>query len=164
MKKQALMTAILLLAFCLIPAMAQEGEPTDVKGEVVQVQIQQRQQTGNHGEFDHLMIQTREGAQMRVRLGEGGSCEGMVAEGDQVRLRLMAGGPVDGAFQARNMKVRRTGESYQFRNEAGDLVRVRTRTRSQDGTGDGIQVRPRSGSHAQSGSSSGRGRHGGGGR
>ncbi|MBD3868391.1 MAG: hypothetical protein IFK94_09725 [Acidobacteria bacterium] len=162
MKKQLMIAAVLLLVFSLAPAMAQEGEPTEVKGEVIQVQLQQRLQTGNQGEFDHLMIQTREGVQMRVRLGEGGSCEGMVAEGDQVRLRLMAGGPVDGAYQARTMKVRRTGESYQFRNEAGDMVQIRAQTRAQDGTGDGVQVRTRSQTRHQSGSSSGRGSSGGG--
>lgn len=169
MKRRLAVWIVLLMVAGAITAIAADGEPVEVKGEVVQLQLQQRQQLQAAGEFDHVMIQTRTGEQMRVRLGAAGTTEGMVAEGDQVRMRLMAGGPVDGAYQARSMQVRRTGESVQYRNEAGEMLQTqtRTRTRLQDGTGDGAMTRTRTGQGSTtSGSrgSGGGGSRGGGGR
>ena len=159
MKRRLPVWIVILMVAGAITAIAADGEPVDVKGEVVQLQLQQRQQLQAAGEFDHVMIQARNGEQMRVRLGAAGSTAGMVVEGDQVRLRLMAGGPVDGAYQARTMRVRRTGETCEFRNEAGEMLqtRIRTRTRLQDGTGTGAMTRTRSGQGSGGG---GRGRGG----
>ena len=164
MERRLTVWILILMVAGAITAFAADGEPVEVKGEVVQLQLQQRQQLQAAGEFDHVMIQTRSGERMRVRLGAAGSTEGMVVQGDQVRMRLMAGGPVDGAYQARSMQVRRTGETCEFRNEAGEMLQ--TRTRLQDGTGAGSMTRTRSGQGSAAGSgnrgSCGGGRRGGG--
>ncbi len=164
MKRRVAVWIVILMVAGAMTAVAADGEPVEVKGEVVQ--LQQHQQLQAAGEFDHVMIQTRSGEMMRVRLGAAGSTQGLVSAGDKVRMRLMAGGPVDGAYQARSMQVRRTGETCEFRSADGELLQTRTRTRIQDGTGDGTVTRTRSrqGAATPSGSRApgGGGRRGGG--
>jgi uncharacterized membrane protein YgcG len=146
MKRKAVIWIALLVIAGLMPAFAADGEPTTVKGEVIQLQFHNDVQLKSKGEFDHVMIQTKAGHQMRVRLGQAGSTvEGSVVEGDMVKLQLMKGGEVE--------------------------VRTRTRTRTNEGTGDGTMTRTRSerSTAGTSGTSNGggggnRGGGGGGGR
>ena len=170
MKRKAVIWIAILIIAGLMPAFAADGEPTTVKGEVIQLQFHNDVQLKSKGEFDHVMIQTKAGHQMRVRLGQAGTTvEGSVVEGDIVKLQLMKGGEVDGAYQAKSMQVKRTGEAFKLQD--GSMVRTRTRVRTNEGTGDGTMTRTRSerSTAGTSGTSNGggggqRGGGGGGGR
>jgi hypothetical protein len=136
-KRIAAMAAFLVAA---IPTSVAAGR-SDVRGEVVEVR--RAAQAGNPGELDQLTIRTRSGETRRLLLGEPGSCPASLAAGDQVRARVMA---ADGAKQSqrvRSMQVRRTGESFRFRNKSGEMVR--TQNRLHDGSnaalGNGEQSR-----------------------
>lgn len=116
-----------------VPALAQQDYKR-VRGEVIQVQ--QQQQTQNQDEFDHLLIRTRQGEQMRLRLGKAGHCDDCVQVGDQIRARVMQGS--DGqAGQIQSMKVKRNGEMHGYRNQGGQMVGTQQRLR--DGSGAGHQ-------------------------
>jgi hypothetical protein len=130
--KTAAILAVLLLALGA-PSMAADDPPGKVQGEVVQVM----QQTGNAGELDTLMIRTRQGEQIHLALGEAGSSEGRVQVGDQVSARLTNGEPTEQGYPVQSMKVRRTGETLQYRDASGQMLQTRTRARvhAQDGTG-----------------------------
>ena len=134
--------SLALLLAALPTALAQEEPPPEIEGTVVKVQ--QRVRTENGAEFTELQIRTREQQMMQLRLGETGSCVDCVREGDQVRARLMGGDAQGEPQRVRSMKVRRTGQSLDFRSESGDLVQTRDqqRLRSRDrihepGTGGG---------------------------
>jgi hypothetical protein len=135
-----------LLAALTIPCTAAAEPLEEVRGEVVEV----LQQTRNGGEFDALRIRTRQGEEMRLLLGDAGSAAGLQA-GDRVRARLMAGDPWDQGYPVRSMRVRRTGQTLQFRDASGNPVRDRShvRDRSRDGSGSGSswQLRSRSRMH-----------------
>ncbi len=170
MKRKAVIWIALLVIAGLMPAFAADGEPTTVKGEVIKLEFQNNVKLQSKGEFDHVMIQTKAGNQMRVRLGQAGTTvEGSVVEGDVVKVQLMKGGEVDGAYQAKSMQVKRTGEAFKLQD--GQMIRTRTRTRTNEGTGDGTMTRTRSerATAGTSGTSNGggggqRGGGGGGGR
>lgn len=138
----------LIWAMAMTPGAAAEDETT-VKGEVIQVH--QRVRTQNGGEFDELTIRTRQGEEMRLRLGASGECDGCFQEGDHVRARLMQGEPADGAHAVREMKVRQTGQTYQFRNESGELTQARHRHGADRGQGDCLRTRSEDGSGQQAG-------------
>ena len=100
---------------------------------------------------------------------------GSVREGDQVRARLMGGDARGEAQRVRSMKVRRTGQTIDFRSATGDLLQTRDQVRLRDGTGDGVpdqdRIRardrvhePGTGGGSGSGARGGRGGGGGGGR
>lgn len=119
------------------PGWAQQSS-RKVQGEVIQVQ--QQQQTQNQGEFDHLMIRTRQGEEMRLRLGAAGQCQGCVQVGDQIRARVMrgSGGQAD---RIQSMKVKRNGEMFAYKHQDGQMVGIRQRLRDGSGAGQpwGIQ-------------------------
>ena len=136
MAKRAFLTAVaVLLALPAGLSSLAEEPPAKIQGEVIQVM--QRVQTANAGEMDALRIRTRQGEEMQLLLGKAGSCPDCVQPGDQVRVRLAASGPTDGGYQVRTMQIRRTGETLEFRNAAGELQQVRSRNRHHDGTGPG---------------------------
>jgi hypothetical protein len=139
MKRAAKTTSTMLLAALLatLPVWAQ-ASIEKVQGEVIQVQ--QQQQTRNQGEFDQIMIRTRQGEELRLRLGAAGQCGDCVRVGDQIRARVMAGsGGQPG--QVQSMKVRRNGELFAYQNQAGQLLQTRQRLR--DGSGSGQPARDR---------------------
>jgi hypothetical protein len=117
-----------------------------IQGEVVQVG--NRTQTRNGGEFQELTLRTRQGEEMRLRLERPENCNGCVRAGDRVRVRLMDGDPREGAYTVREMKVRRTGATLRFDGRGGrsggDTVRAETRTRSGAGSATGSCARSRS--------------------
>jgi len=170
--KSAIGLAVLLAIIAVSSAIAGDA-PTKIKGEVIQVM--QHAGTGNAGELDSVMIRTRQGEQKRLLLGQSGTCEGCVQVGDQIRAQLSAGGSTDGGYQVQTMKVRRTGESLQYRNDAGELLQTQTRSRNQsrDGSAAATQNRAQDrdrepgtgGGHsgANHGGGSHHGGHGGGG-
>ena len=171
--KTTKLTAALAVTLVMVVGptiLAQDAsEPTTIKGEVVQVMQQTR--TGNAGELDSLMIRTREGEQMRLLLGQAGSSQEQYQLGDQVQARLAAGGPTEDGYRVQSMKVRQTGESFQYRNASGELLQTQTRAGGQNGNGTGTatgtQSRTRDRTHQSgtagcSGSNRGGGRHGGG--
>jgi hypothetical protein len=129
-----------------------------VKGEVIKVE--QHVRTRNGGEYDRLTIRTRQGEEMRLRLGEGGACEGCFREGDRIRARIRAGEGPQADCQVRSMKLRREGRMLAFREEGGRMIRV------QDRSGPGARA-GRQGGHERSGGAGagpGKGKAGGGGR
>jgi len=143
--KTAFMIALAgLLASLAGPGVVAEETPPKIKGEVVQVM----QQTGtrNEGELDALMIRTRQGEEMKLLLGEAGTSQGHVQEGDRVSVALSAGEPTQDGYRVRAMKVRRTGQSVEYRSAEGEMVRTQTRIRARntDGTGDATQTQTRS--------------------
>lgn len=131
------------------PATPSGTTPTSIQGQVLEVREQAQMQGGTH--CTEMLVRTQQGDQMRVRLGEAGTCPGCVMQGDQVRLNLMSGGPVDGAYQAQSMKVRRTGNNYMIRNQQGDLIHTRDQMQLRDGTGAGDMNRHGSGHDGDSG-------------
>ena len=143
--------------------------PPKFKGAVIQVMQQTRTGAGNEGEFDSVMIRTRQGEQMRLVLGEAGSSQGQIRAGDQVRVRLSAGGPAEDGYRVQTMRVRRTGESFQYRDASGEMLQTQTRSRGQNGSGTATQsqTRARDRTHqpgtANSGANYRGGRGGGGG-
>ena len=130
--KSAAALAVLLMALGA-PSIAADDVPGKVEGEVVQLM----QQTGNAGELDTLMIRTRQGEQMRLALGEAGTSEGRVQVGDRITARLSDGEPTEQGYRVQSMKVRRTGETFQYRDASGQMLQTRTRTRSREHAGDG---------------------------
>jgi hypothetical protein len=144
--------------------------PEKVEGEVVQL----TQQAGNAGELDTLMIRTRQGESMQLALGEAGTSEGRVQVGDRISARLSYGGPTEQGYRVQSMKVRRTGETLQYRDASGQMLQIRTQNRQRNGDGTGpatqIQSRTRARIHepgtgsCPNGAGSGRRGGGGGGR
>lgn len=141
-------------------ALAQDAPvKAKVEGEVVQVMEQTR--AGELGNLDAVMVRTRKGEQVRLLLGEAGSCVGCVQVGDRVRVRLMKNGVTADGYQVRAMKVQRTGETTRFRNTAGELMRLQARDRTQDGTGQHDRVRDQDRTHRPSAAGTGGGSGGG---
>ena len=144
MKTAFLIALAGLLASLAGPGIVAEETPPKIKGEVVQVM----QQTGtrNEGELDALMIRTRQGEEMTLLLGDPGTTQGHVQIGDRVSASLSPGEPTENGYRVQSMKVRRTGQSFDYRNADGEMVRTQTRTRSQnaDGTGDATRTQTRS--------------------
>lgn len=178
MKTTRLAIAIaLLLAIGAGSAVLAEDAPSPrkIKGEVIQVMQQTRTGTGNAGEFDSVMIRTRQGEQMRLVLGEAGSSQGQIQAGDQVRARLSAGGPTEDGHRVQTMNVRRTGESFQYRDASGEMLQTQIRSRGQNGSGAATQSQTRtrdrthqpgtgnSGANCRGGGGGGGGNSGGGG-
>jgi len=164
--QSAAVLAVLLMALGA-PSIAAGDAPEKIEGEVVQLM----QQTGNAGELDTLMIRTRHGEQMHLALGDAGSSEGRVQVGDRISARLSGGEPTEQGYRVQSMKVRRTGETLQYRDASGEMLQTRARSRehSQNGTGPATQTQsrtrarihePGTGSCPNSGSGS-RGRGGG---
>jgi hypothetical protein len=149
------LTTVSLIVLPSVTSAEEDG--TQVKGEVVQVQKQVRTQNG--GEYDQLTIRTRQGEQMRLRLHLPDDCDGCVQNGDRVRVRLMDGEAQDGGQMVREMKVRRTGATYQFQGEGsganGNGERMSAQSRSggdaANGTGERARARTRTGSANGSG-------------
>ena len=136
----AAVLAVLLMALGA-PSIAAGDAPDKIEGEVVQLM----QQTGNAGELDTLMIRTRQGEQMRLALGEAGTSEGRVQVGDRVSASLASGEPIEQGYRVRSMKVRRTGETLQYRDASGQMLQTQTRSRihAGDGTGPATQTQSR---------------------
>jgi len=159
----------LVLAMGAGSAVLAEDAPSQrkIKGEVIQVMQQTRTGTGNAGEFDSVMIRTRQGEQMRLVLGEAGSNQGQIQAGDQVRVRLSAGGPTEDGYRVQTMNVRQTGQSFQYRDASGEMLQTQTRSRGQNGsgtaTGTQSQTRTRDRTHQPATGSSGANCRGGGG-
>jgi hypothetical protein len=153
-----LVLILVLILITSLPITAQDDDPPTIQGEVVQVH--QNVRTRNGGAFDELTVRTRQGEQMRLRLGAAGECPGCVQAGDTIRARVMAGGPTDGALNVRQMKVRNSGQSYRFRNDSGDLLQTRERARSRTMKTSGTCTRRGAGEHG--GGHRGGGHHGGG--
>ena len=123
-------TLVALLAFSLAgmlttaPASARRTYQK-VKGEVIKVE--QHVRTRNGGEYDRLTIRTRQGEELRLRLGGVGACDGCFQEGDRIRARIRIGEGPDADCQVRFMKLRRQGRMLAFREEGGRMVRVQDR-------------------------------------
>ena len=128
------MTLMILAALYSTLALFARENTQKVRGEVIQ--LQQQQQTQNQDDFDHLMIRTRQGEEMRLRLGQAGQCADCVRVGDQIRARVMQGAG-NQAGQIQSMKVKRNGQMYGYKNEGGQ--RVGTQQRLRDGSGAGHQ-------------------------
>ena len=130
-----------LLAALGAPSIVAGDAPDRIEGEVVQIM----QQTGNAGELDTLMIRTRQGEQMHLALGEAGTSEGRVQVGDRVSARLSGGESTEQGYRVQSMKVRRTGETLQYRDASGQMLQTRTRSREHagDGTGPATQTQSR---------------------
>jgi len=129
-KKITVMLAI--SALLLIGAAAAE-DAVATKGKVVK--IERGVSVPDQGEFDRLTIRTQNGETERLLMGRTGSCPDCVQVGDRVRAQVMAGDGSGTGQKMQSMKVRRTGQTTDFRNESGELLR--TRTRNADGTGAG---------------------------
>ena len=154
MAKRTFLTAVVvLLALPAGLSSLADEPPAKIQGEVVQVM--QRVQTASAGEMDALRIRTRQGEEMQLLLGKAGSCPDCVQPGDQVRVRLAASGPTEDGHQVRTMKIRRTGETLEFRNAAGELLQVRSRDRHHDGTGPGEQAQMHGQNHGSGARDSG---------
>jgi hypothetical protein len=125
----------MLLGVFAAPAGLAQESPNKVKGEVTQVMQHVRDSDG--GTLDAVMVRTRQGEQHRLLLGESGSCDGCVQVGDRVQMRLMDGGSSGEAHQVCSMRVKRTGESIQFRDDNGSLVGAQSRVQLRDGSGGG---------------------------
>jgi hypothetical protein len=132
--------AVATLVLAAVPALQAADETAAIKGEVVGFHPGGKIEQGF--EPDRITVRTRGGETRDLLLGEPGSCPDCVRVGDRVRARVMNGDPAGAPLRVREMKVRRTGESFTYRNEAGELVR--TRARSREGAGPG--------SHGSSGS------------
>jgi len=160
--KQATKTTTLIVLAALYTTLAAtaRADTQKVRGEVIQVQ--QQQQTQNRDEFDHLMIRTRQGEEMRLRLGQAGQCGDCIRVGDQIRARVMQG-PGGQSGQIQSMKVRRNGDLRAYKNQSGQLLQ--TRQRISDGSGSGQPARDRQQARIQDpGSANCRGGRGGAGR
>jgi hypothetical protein len=138
-KSAAALAALLIVLGA--PCMEADDAPAKIEGEVVQIM----QQTGNAGELDTLTIRTRQGQSIHLALGEAGSSEGRVQVGDRVSARLSQGEPTEQGYPVQSMKVRRTGETLQYRDESGQMLQTRTRARlhAQDGTGPATRTQSR---------------------
>lgn len=123
---------LVILSLAAVSAPLAANDAVKIRGEVVGVQQGVPAQGG--GEPDRITVRTRDGETRCLLLGKAGSCPGCVAVGDRVRARVMAGDPMGEPLRVRTMRVRRTGESLTFRNEAGELVRTRARRQEQSGT------------------------------
>ena len=163
MKRILLALLALCLAGMLASAPAAAGRVHQkVKGKVIKVE--QHVRTQNAGEYDRLTIRTRQGEEMRLRLGEGGACEGCFQVGDRVRARIQAriqtGEGSQAEYQVRFMKLRREGRMFAFQQEGGRMVRVR------EGVGPGPRAGRQSGRERAGGPGpgTGKGRAGGGGQ
>jgi hypothetical protein len=104
---------VLIMILGSTMALANQDRPLTFQGRVLGL-------TDVQG-FEHLTILTPRGERMQFRLGEAGTCRGLLLEGDQVRIRPLEGMEQGGISLARKMKIRRTGASYMFRNSAGDM-------------------------------------------
>ena len=142
-----------------VPAWAQQSYKK-VRGEVIQVQ--QQQKTQNQDEFDHLMIRTRQGEEMRLRLGAAGQCGDCVQVGDQIRARVMQGSEGQ-AGQIQSMKVKRDGAMYGYKNQGGQMVGTQQRLRDGSGAGHQRGNNQGTGNGNCRGGGQGRGNRGGGG-
>jgi hypothetical protein len=166
MKMTSVLTAVAAAPMLLAgPWVIAEDTAAKVQGEVVQVM--QRVRTENAGALDALMIRTRQGENMRLLLGEPGSCPGCVQVGDRVRVRLAAGGPSDDGYRVQTMRIRRTGEAFRFRDGTGALVQTRSRNLERHRSGAAVQTRTRDGFQEPGAAGSGaarRGSHGAGNR
>jgi hypothetical protein len=157
MKHKAIISggiALALLALLAPTLLAAKGS-SRVEGQVVEVREQVRVDGAEAS--DELTIRTRQGEELRLRVGAAGTCTDCVRAGDRVRVRLMAGPDPGGAFQVRTMKVRRTGATYRYCNRSGEPLGVQERWRHRQEGATGSQ---------QSGARQGQaaGRRGGGGR
>lgn len=129
---EAAKLVLVTLSLAVVSVSLAADDAVKIRGEVVGVQRGGPAQGG--GEPDRITVRTRDGETRCLLLGEAGSCPGCVEVGDRVRARVMAGEPVGAPLRVRTMRVRRTGESLTFRNEAGELVRTRDRRQEQSGT------------------------------
>lgn len=110
-----------------------------VEGEVIQVQLQQETQTRNQAEFNELRIRTREGQELRLRLGTG-PCAGCPQVGERVRARLMRQmEPRDEFCEVRAFRNQTTRERFRLRDRSGNLVTTRHSGRLAQGKGPGNQ-------------------------
>jgi hypothetical protein len=144
MNRYAPAAMILLLVLGGAIGLARDDRETAVKGRVIEF-------TEVDG-FDQLTIARKDGSRMAVRLGRAGTCRNAVTAGDRVRIRLAGDCPAGGVPQARGMRVRRTGASYEFRNGTAAMTGHRDQDRLRDGSCTGA-----------GGRGSGRGAGGGGG-
>ncbi len=135
------MARVGLLAALVLPGLTLAQDATTVEGEVIEVQQHVRTQAG--ATMDHLMIRTREGTQVRLCLGEGGTLGSQAMAGDQVRARVMSGTTSEGALKVQTMKVRRTGQTLKVRDASGELLQTRARLQDGSGAGMGTQERAR---------------------
>ncbi len=120
----------------LLIAVPAAGKRHFVEGHVIQVQLQQQVATHNRAEFNELTIRTREGQELRLRLGRG-PCAICPEVGDRVRARLMRqiepseGPPICDVRKLRNLTRH---EQFRVRDRSGHLVTTRHHTRLRDGS------------------------------
>ncbi len=126
-------TTILAISILVVIGSAAATNSNSTQGEVLEVQ--HGVSVPDQGEFDRLTIRTRNGETQRLLLGRSGDCPDCVMVGDRVRARVMAGDESGTARRVQSMQVRRTGERFTFRNEAGELTRERTRSGKGAGAG-----------------------------
>jgi len=115
---------IMAMLLGTVLAMSADDPTRTIQGRVVELDDEQG--------FDQLTLRTSGGELKRFRLGQAGTCAGLVLDGDQVRICPMDSTTVDGARLVKKMKVRRSGAMYTFRNEAGEMNRRWVRTRARD--------------------------------
>ena len=102
-----------------LPAVSAQKAETTVKGEVIQVQ--QKVRTENGGEFDQIRIRTRQGEEMNLRVGNGGSCNGCAQVGDRIRARVRTEGTGQ-IGQVQQMRLQRGGHRYGYQLHNGGMV------------------------------------------
>jgi hypothetical protein len=130
MIRTATSLALLILPSLVAPSIAAADDPLEIRGETVA--IRQAVATQDAGDLDRLTLRTRAGETRHLLLGEAGSVPEEVRVGDRVRVRVMAGEPAGEPQRVRTMRLR-GGESYTFRNEAGELVRMRAQRQVEAG-------------------------------
>jgi hypothetical protein len=122
---------LVTLSLAVVSGSLAADDTVKIRGEVVGFQRGGPTEVG--GEPDRITVRTRDGETRCLLLGEAGSCPGCVDVGDRIRARVMVGEPIGEPLRVRTMRVRRTGESLTFRNEAGELVHTRARRQEQSG-------------------------------
>lgn len=152
MNRYAPAAMILLLVLTGTVGLALDDRDTAVKGRVIEL--------AEVDGFDQLTIARNDGSRMAIRLGRAGTCSNAVTAGDRVRIRLAGDCPAGGVPQARGMRVRRTGASYEFRNGTASMTGQRNQDRLRDGSCTGAGGR---GSGRGDGGGGGGGARGGGG-
>jgi hypothetical protein len=137
--RQRLAIAIALGVVATLIASPVRAKRHYVEGEVIQIQLQQETRTLNQGEFNELRIRTREGQELRLRLGAG-PCDRCPRVGERVRARLMRQmEPGDEFCEVRAFRNQTTRERFRLRDRSGNLVQTRSRARLGEGKGPGSQ-------------------------
>jgi hypothetical protein len=109
-----------------------------VAGEVVAVT--QSVQTANEGEVQEITLHTRQGENLRLRLGRAGWCDECIRVGERVRAQTMAraGSESNAPLRVRQLVNESRGTKLRIRSRQGQLLDAvdgdRDRARRRDGS------------------------------